>query len=136
MDVEFNNAGTIDTNGTGWLVGYSDWTRDNIPGTADLRHIKKDTLFSGMSVKWMDHKADDSNGYDKPISEGRTLSILVSEKGKFRLEFSEDQDFPEGKIEKFCLEKHGDFIVWGAGLYHRWFFDEDTSILTVRWTPV
>ncbi len=27
MDLEFGNAGSIDTRGTGWFVGFSDWTR-------------------------------------------------------------------------------------------------------------
>lgn len=136
MDVEFGNAGTIDTNGTGWLVGYSDWTKSNISGVANLRHIKKGKEIHDLSIKWLDHKANDANGVNKPISVGCTIALVVSEKVGFRIEFSENPTFLEGKTKKFCLKKSGDFIVWGAGLYHRWFFDEDTSILTVRWTPV
>ncbi|EKV00424.1 hypothetical protein Lepto7375DRAFT_2538 [Leptolyngbya sp. PCC 7375] len=26
MDIEFGNLDNLDTNGTGWFIGFSDWT--------------------------------------------------------------------------------------------------------------
>jgi len=31
VDVEFGNAGDIDTNGTGWFIGFSEWAK-GVPG--------------------------------------------------------------------------------------------------------
>jgi hypothetical protein len=88
-----------------------------------------------LCMKWMMHRAHDPRGAAKPPSTGRSLSILVSETGCFRLEFSEHPDFPKGQIVSHTLKKHGDFVIWGANLHHRWFADEDCTILTLRWSP-
>jgi hypothetical protein len=133
VDVEFGNVGAIDTNGTGWVVAYSDWARS---GDTDLRYMNKHALSHTLAVKWYNHKKGDPKGTGKPLSEGRSISFLVSEKGRFRIDFSEVKDFPEGRTETHVLERHGDFVIWGEGVYHRWFADEDSSILTVRWVPV
>ena len=36
MELETGNAGEVDTNGTGWFIGFSDWTE---AGDANLRHM-------------------------------------------------------------------------------------------------
>jgi hypothetical protein len=136
MDVEFNNASQVDTNGTGWFVGFNEWAKANQPGVGDLRYMSEDSLSRRLRVKWMDHEANDPNGTGKPKSEGRTISILVSERGRFRSDFSEDPGFPAGQTLNYVLENRGDFIIWGENLYHQWFVDEACSMLTVRWVPI
>jgi hypothetical protein len=86
-------------------------------------------------VKWMFHPSGDDRGVAKPPSQGRTLSMLVSEKGVFRVQFSEDPEFPTGLTTEFRLGRHGDFALWGERLHHRWFVDADCTILTFRWIP-
>lgn len=136
MDIEFGNVETLDTNGTGWFIGFSDWTKANVSGIPDLRFMSKDALAHTLHVKWMIHPANDDRGTAKPPSEGRTISILVSESGKFRLEFSKSQDFPTEQTIKYTLQNHGDFVIWGENIHHRWFVDETCTILTLRWVPV
>src|SRR5689334_18490470 len=90
LDVESGNAGRVDTNGTGWFIGFSEWTRT---GPGDLRHVAADVLSSDLCVKWFDHPAGHPNGEFKPISEGRTISILVGPPSEFRIECSLSRAF-------------------------------------------
>ena len=64
-----------------------------------------------------------------------TLSVLVSEAGRFRMQLSEQADFRGDAIETIVLERTGQFCVWGPGLYHRWAVEIDCTILTLRWVP-
>ncbi|MEG3438823.1 hypothetical protein V0288_16975 [Pannus brasiliensis CCIBt3594] len=136
MDIEFANAGTLDTNGTGWLIGFGDWTKAIETGGTALRCMPENALARNLQVKWMIHPAGDDRGTRKPISVGRSISILASESGRFRLEFSPDANFPEGRTECYTLEKHGDLVIWGENIYHRWFVEAACTIITIRWTPV
>ncbi|NEX64105.1 hypothetical protein [Noviherbaspirillum galbum] len=134
MDIEFNDAGNVETNGTGWLVGFGPWLQDAATGPA-LRYMPQDACARSLCVKWMRHVKGDPLGSGKPVSEGRTISFLVSETGRFRLQFSPEPGFPEGQVVEHVLEKQGQFSAWGEGVYHRWFVDEDCTILTLRWIP-
>jgi hypothetical protein len=136
MDIEFANASTLDTNNTGWFIGFSDWVKATLADGVDLRFMPKEALARTIHVKWMNHPAGDPRGTEKPPSEGRTISILVSEQGRFRIEFSPDGDFESEKAVRHTLQKHGDFVIWGEQIHHRWFVDEACTILTIRWIPV
>ena len=133
-NIEFGNAGRLDTNGTGWFIGFSDWTRS--AGTVDLRFVPPDAHLKGLCVKWFFHAAGDPNGQPKPVSEGRTMSILVGAPSEFRLEFSRDADFePAQERRVHTLREPGDFVVWGEGIHHRAFGIQPACILTIRWQP-
>lgn len=135
MDIEYNNVADLNTGGTGWFIGFSDWARARLAGVSDLRHMPAERRSHALCVKWMIHPAHDPRGVAKPPSVGRTLSILVSETGSFRLEFAEDQDFRAQHTQRYTLRRHGDFVIWGEGLHHRWQVDEACTILTLRWVP-
>jgi hypothetical protein len=136
VDIEFGNAGAVNTNGTGWFIGFSNWAKANVQGVTDLRFMAKNSLAHTIHVKWMAHPKNDDRGTAKPPSDGRAISLLVSEKGVFRLEFSPDQSFAQAQLVAHTLQQHGDFVIWGEGIYHRWFVDEACTILTIRWVPV
>lgn len=129
--VEFGNAGDLDTRGTGWFVGFSDWTRG--PSTA-LRHVAAGTTSTGPCIKYFSHPAGHPNGDAKPLSEGRTLSMLVDAASEFRIEFSTRADFAPEDSVSHTLRRHGDFVIWGPGIHHRAFGIRPACILTVRWT--
>ena len=133
MNIDFDNAKIVDTNGTGWVVAFSKWAKT---GGANLRYMNKHVLSHTLCIKWFDHPQGDPNGSSKPLSEGRSISFLISTEGRFRMEFSEHEDFPADHTITHILAKHGDFVIWGEGVYHRWFADEASSILTVRWVPI
>lgn len=130
--IEFGNAGRVDTAGTGWFIGFSEWTTSN---GLKLRHVPTDEESKGLCVKWFMHPAGDPSGQAKPLSEGRTMSILVGAQSEFRLEFSQSQDFAPESTVVYTLREPGDFVIWGAGVFHRAFGIQPASILTVRWFP-
>jgi hypothetical protein len=135
MDIEIGDANAVDTQGTGWFVGHGPWVPRPGPATPGLRWVPEAAACTGVSMKWMRHPAGDPRGTGKPVSVGRTLSILVGEGGRFRLELSEDPDFPDGATERVTLERAGQYCAWGAGLHHRYAIDADCTILTLRWVP-
>ncbi|HKS73467.1 MAG TPA: hypothetical protein VJQ82_09745 [Terriglobales bacterium] len=129
-NVEFGNAGDVDTNGTGWFVGFSEWAKRS---STELRYVAAGDPAAGLCIKWFDHPAGNPNGEAKLLSEGRTMSILVSPDSEFRLEFSTSQDFAPDDLLAHTLRRHGDFVIWGPGIFHRAFGVQPASILTVRW---
>lgn len=132
LPVEFGNAGAVDTHGTGWFIGFSNWSRLS---PHDLRHMPDDVIARGLCVKWFAHRAGDPDGQDKPVSSGRTVSLLVSERSEFRVDFSATPAFDPTTRVSFTLRRAGDYVVWGPGIYHRAFGIADATILTVRWQP-
>lgn len=128
MDIEAGNAYEADTQGTGWFVGFSPWTLQSA-----LRHVPQEQPLTGLCVKWFDHPSGQASGA-KPVSAGRTLSILVGDGGPFRIEFSQTADFG-GDLRSIVLQRQGDYAAWGPGLFHRWQCEQRCTVLTVRWSP-
>lgn len=132
VNVEFGNAGDIDTGGTGWFVGFSEWSKSKDPA---LRYVPREERSGGLCIKWFMHQPGDPNGQGKPVSEGRTLSVLAGPPGEFQLEFSLDAAFEPGSTLVHKLRRPGDFVIWSEGVHHRWACFAPSCILTVRWTP-
>ncbi|ESA33371.1 signal peptidase i [Leptolyngbya sp. Heron Island J] len=61
--------------------------------------------------------------------------MLMSENGGFRIAFSSSPDFKSPDTHNYLLEKRGDFIAWGANLYHQAFVERESTTLTIRWEP-
>jgi hypothetical protein len=129
MDLIVGNAQDADTRGTGWFIGFSDWTRHGDPS---LLHVPAGAPLDGLCVKWFDHPDGHDSG-DKPVSEGRTVSILVTEGSSFRIDFCDTPDFDPPATRTVWLRRHGDYAAWGAGLHHRWHCETRSVVLTLRW---
>ena len=127
MEIEVGNLHDLPTDGTGWVLGFSPWTRET------LRQVSQGTTVDGLCLKWMRHEQGHPRGRDKPISVGRTLSVLVSE-GEFVLEFAHDEHFANG-FRQAVLTRCGDFVAWGPGVHHRWAVLSACTIMTLRWNP-
>lgn len=132
LQVESGNAGTLDTHGSGWFIGFGDWARS----ASGLRHMPADALAQGLCVKWFWHPAGDPNGEAKPLSEGRTMSILVGPPSDFRIEVSAEPGFPPEATRVIHLRETSDFAAWGPGLHHRAFGLQPAGIQTLRWRPL
>jgi hypothetical protein len=130
MNIDTGNAYDQDTGGTGWFVGFSEWT---LASTGGLRHVPQGEAISGFSMKWFDHPPG-QEGNAKPVSEGRTLSILVNEGGEFEIDFCAAADFSQ-EVRTVRLARPGDFAAWGAGIFHRWRCVRRATVATVRWRP-
>jgi hypothetical protein len=133
MDLVTGNARDAETQGTGWLIGFSPWTLLDQPA---LRHVPSDRPVTGLCVKWFDHASGHESGNAKPSSKGRTISILVSDDAEFHLDFSVVPDFDAAQSRTVVLRRHGDYAAWGDGLFHRWRCVSRSTILTIRWDPV
>jgi len=121
----------LDQPSSNWLVG----DHPAIPPSS-LRFLRQGGLASergeaveNLCIKWFQHDpADDPAwGTAKPISQGRTLSLLAGP-GAFELCF---QCGPRRR--RLVLDQPGDFALWGEGLEHRWRALEPSTVLTVRW---
>ncbi len=132
MNIESGNLNQLNTENTGWFIGYSDWVKS---GGEDLRFMSFDKNSKGLCVKWFAHEIGFPNGEPKPISTGRTISLLVDEVGKFKIEFSESERFTASSTKSYMLKKSGDYVIWGENLYHRAFCLAPSTILTIRWEP-
>ena len=132
MDLITGNAFDADTQGTGWFIGFSDWTRH---GPGELLHVPRDEPVTGLCVKWFYHPAGHESVPGKPLSEGRTVSILASAASSFRIDFSTSADFLPELTRSVLLQRPGDYAAWGAGLHHRWVALERSTVITLRWQP-
>jgi hypothetical protein len=132
MDILVGNAEDADTQGTGWFIGFSPWASRP---DSDLLFVPKDQALSGLCVKWFRHETGHQCGSTKPVSEGRTVSILIGNEGQFKLEFSPHSSFDGPGLKTVLLAKPGDFAAWGAGVFHRWECVQSSTVLTIRWTP-
>jgi hypothetical protein len=118
---------------TNWLVG----DHGGIP-VDSLRFLRHGGPAAGadgvedLALKWFAHSPGDPPewGQGKPISSGRTLSLLAGA-GAFELWFRRG-DREAGVV----LEEPGDFALWGPGLHHGWRVQRPSLVVTLRWEVV
>ncbi|MFF8675877.1 signal peptidase I [Streptomyces sp. NPDC015242] len=106
------NAGEDAALDRGWLLGH-------FKDAGDPRHS------DAVEIKWGVHPRGDERA-EWVRGEARTaLLVLVS--GRFRVEL------PGRSV---LLERQGDYVVWGPGVDHSWYAEEESVVLTVRWPSV
>ncbi len=93
----------------GWLLGHF-----KEPG--DPRHSED------VEIKWGVHPKGEERAQWVRGESRTALQVLIS--GRFRLEF------PGRSV---VLAEQGDYVVWGRGVDHSWYAEEDSVVLTVRW---
>ncbi len=75
-----------------------------------------------LEVKWNVYHA----GEEKPLwgvsRTATTLCMLI--KGKITIWFP---------MTTCILSDEGDFVIWPAGIPHRWMIEEEALVLTIRW---
>lgn len=94
----------------GWFIGHF------------LEQVHELRSTHMVEVKWSAHQARE----EKPLwgvnEHATTLCLLV--KGNVRITFPGEE----------CILSHeGDYVIWPAGMAHRWVVTEDTLVLTMRW---
>jgi hypothetical protein len=94
----------------GWFVGHF------LEHTDDLRATPL------IEVKWSMYHA----GEKKPLwgfsRTATTLCMLI--KGKITIWFP---------MTECILSHEGDYVIWPAGIPHRWMITEEALVLTIRW---
>lgn len=96
----------------GWLLGHF-----KEPG--DARHSE------ALEIKWGVHPKGDERAEWVRGEERTALLVLIS--GRFRMEF------PGRDV---VLAEQGAYVVWGKGVDHSWYAEEESVVLTVRWPSV
>ncbi|MFE1410394.1 signal peptidase I [Streptomyces sp. NPDC058746] len=96
----------------GWLLGHF---KD--PG--DPRHSED------VEIKWGVHPKGEARERWATAEKRTALLVLIS--GRFRLEF------PGRTV---VLAEQGDYVLWGRGVDHSWYAEEDAVVLTVRWPSI
>lgn len=97
---------------SGWLLGH-------FKEASDLRHS------AAVEIKWGVHPKGDERAQWVTGEQRTALLVLIS--GRFRMEF------PDRSV---VLAEQGDYVVWGQGVDHSWFAEEESVVMTVRWPSV
>ncbi len=109
----YTGNATLDAAGDrGWLLGH-------FKPSDDVRHSED------VEIKWGVHPVGDRRA-EWVTGEKRTaLLVLIS--GRFRVEV------PGRSV---LLSQQGDYIVWGEGVDHSWYAEEESIVMTVRWPSI
>ncbi|MEH0548886.1 signal peptidase I [Streptomyces sp. B21-105] len=111
-NVYVGNAGKDAALDHGWLLGH-------FKDAHDPRHS------ADVEIKWGVHPRGDERV--KWVSGEVRTALLVLVSGRFRVEL------PGRSV---VLAEQGDYIVWGKGVDHSWYAEEESVVLTVRWPSV
>jgi hypothetical protein len=94
----------------GWFIGPF------LAHTCELRST------SAIEVKWKAYHPGEERVLWGSSEQATTLCMLF--KGKVQIIFPQ---------QKCLLSQEGDYIIWPAGIPHRWKVFEDSCVLTIRW---
>lgn len=111
-DVYVGSAYADGADDRGWLLGY-------FKPAGDVRHSED------VEIKWGVHPRGDERATWVTGEKRTALLMLIS--GRFRVEL------PGRSV---LLAKQGDYVVWGPGVDHSWYAEEESVVLTVRWPSV
>lgn len=110
--VYVGNANVDAPGDRGWLLGH-------FKPVGDIRHS------DDVEIKWGMHPRGDRRAQWATGEKRTALLVLIS--GRFRLEF------PGRDV---VLSRQGDYAVWGPGVDHSWYAEEESIVLTVRWPSI
>ena len=112
-----------------WFAGNIEkWCRANdIPFDAERFGLRNT---DDIEIKWGIYGKDEVRDVWVMCSDKTAISILI--RGDFTLEFREAVD--HGKCREVRLKAQGDYVIWREDVEHTWRMDEDSEILTIRWS--
>jgi len=97
----------------GWFVGHF------LEQTAEFRATPL------IEVKWSVYHTGDKKQFWGASLTATTLCILI--KGNITIWFP---------LTECTLSREGDYVIWPAGIPHRWTIAEDALVLTIRWPSI
>lgn len=105
-----------------WLVGHFK-PADDIRFTEDIE------------VKFSAHAAGDSRPEWAPGDRRRTLVLLAAGRHGVRLALEGHGNGGQGG-PTYLLAEPGDYVVFGPGVAHSHWTEEDSTVITVRWPSI
>ena len=94
----------------GWFIGHF------------LEQVHELRSTHAVEVKWSAYQAKEERLLWGVNEHATTLCVLV--KGSVRITFPG---------EECILSREGDYVIWPAGMAHRWVVTADSLVLTMRW---
>jgi hypothetical protein len=94
----------------GWFIGHF------LGETCGLRSTPS------LEVKWSVPRAGEEKAQWGVSKSATTLCLLI--KGRVSIRFP---------MTECILSHEGDYVIWSAGIPHRWMVAEDALVLTIRW---
>ncbi|MEU4681186.1 signal peptidase I [Micromonospora sp. NPDC023737] len=110
--VYVGNAGIDGATNGGWLLGH-------FMPPHEVRHS------TDVEVKWGVHPQGETRARWATGERRTALLVLIS--GRFRVELRD---------RTVVLGSPGDYVVWGRGVDHSWYAEQESVVLTVRWPSV
>ena len=112
-----------------WFVGHiEEWCKAHHmpfdPERFGLRNARD------IETKWGIYRKDEVRDVYAPSSDKTAMSILI--RGDFTFAFREADD--HAACREVRLKAQGDYVIWREDVEHTWRMDEDSEILTIRWT--
>jgi len=128
-DITTGNAKNDGSKFRFWFAGNIEkWCRANdIPFDAERFGLRNT---NDIEIKWGIYRKNEVREVWAPRSDKTAMSILI--RGDFSFEFRDADD--HGKRRKVRLRAQGDYVIWREDVEHTWRMDEDSEILTIRWT--
>jgi cupin superfamily acireductone dioxygenase involved in methionine salvage len=112
-----------------WFVGRIEkWCRENdIPFDAKQYGLRNT---GALEVKWGIYKKGELRNEWALRSDKTAMSILI--RGDFTFIFRRADNHDEQREVRLVNE--GDYVIWREDVEHTWRMDEDSEILTLRWS--
>jgi hypothetical protein len=105
--------------GSGYVIGTT-------PISELLRVDEAEHAAVIIGMKYYHHPAGDPRGATRPPDSYTRMTMLVSQ-GRWRQSVWSES----GNSVEVLLHRPGDFIAWIPGLWHSWFPEADSTMLTI-----
>jgi cupin superfamily acireductone dioxygenase involved in methionine salvage len=128
-DITTGNTKTDGKDFRFWFVGRIEkWCKDNdIPFDKERFGLRNT---DDIEIKWGIYKKNEVRTVWASSSDKTAMSILI--RGDFIFIFREVQN--HSRLREVRLKDEGDYVIWREDMEHTWKMDEDSVILTLRWS--
>ena len=112
-----------------WFTGRIEkWCKEsNLPFDRERFGLRNT---DDIEIKWGIYKKGDERNVWVGCSDRTAMSVLV--RGGFTFIFRNAANHRQQREVR--LEKEGDYVIWLEDVEHTWQMDEDSEILTLRWS--
>jgi hypothetical protein len=115
--------------GDGYIIGTTPVNNLPMLFVDETEENKRASLYG---LKYYHHAKGDTAGAERPPDkQHHSFTMLVSE-GKWKQKVWSES----GESIEVVLWRPGDFIAWIPGLWHSWFPEETSTMLTIKWTKL
>ncbi len=128
-DITTGNTKTDGKDFRFWFVGpIEKWCEENkVPFSKEKFGLRET---DDIEIKWGIYKKGEDRNIWAACSDRTAMSILI--RGNFLFIFRDIND--HARYREVRLKDEGDYVIWWEDTEHTWRMDEDSVILTLRWS--